>query len=665
MWAFDEIFVLVTLCAMIITLALDRFAVHCITMSALVTVWLGGVIDDAQAISGFANPGLLVVACMLIVARVLSESSVVRVCCMSVLGKSSSQRLGLLRLQLAMAILSGFLNNTPLVALMIPFVRDWSRKHGFSAAKFLLPLSYSSISGGLTTLMGTSTNLIVAGMLIDAGKTPLSFFEIAWLGVPLCILNILYMQLVGKYLLPANGGMFRSVRDKTYMAELHITDAFFEGLTNAVLPLNVAHAVGIDKENIISITRATGMTSSECSGTDPKGVLLSPDPDSVKEVVAAAMTPQIVDDLCSDENEFDSEVMVTDTCTSEYERLIFPVHPLEVIQPLDRILVACNQEDLPRILDVKGICVAPMHPEPIDTGKGFDMLEVVLARASPILNTLIHSKSFQTTYGGRVVAVRSWGDTITSITSISKARWRAGDTALVVAPEGKAVLWKRLPGFLVVTKPEAQPNVTMKDFSSFSTEAFARQCFPIAVVLAMVAVSASGVSSLLLAALVAIILFLFTGHLKATSFARALDASVLITIASAIGFGKALEVSGLADRLAQFLVASGMTPWQCLVVITCASVGVTEFVTNNAAAVLLFPICIELSRSMGVSHMPFVMSLMAATSTSFASPVGYTTNLMVLGPGGYRFADFLKIGLPLDILLTAANVFLSPLVWPF
>lgn len=673
MWSFDEIYVLVALCAMIVTLGLDRLPVHLVAMSALVSVWMVNIVTDHQAISGFANPGLHVVACMLIVARVLAESAVVRVFCTSVIGKSSSPRVGLLRLQLAMASLSGFVNNTPLVALMLPFLRDWCRANGFSPAKFLIPLSYSSISGGLTTLMGTSTNLIIAGMIIDAEKQPLSFFEIAWLGVPLCVINILYVQAVGQWILPKNDGMFRRIRENTYMAEIQLADAFFENGMATLLPGTVAEMIGIDKDNIISITRTSAL--SEGSRSDPLSVgVLSPDnppatatatatPALHSEVFKVAQT--LVEDLCSDDTEFDGDCMLSDDqMTANNDRVIFPVHALEPLYPLDRILVACKQIDLPRLLQVPGIQVAPMHHSEtsIDATTGFDMLEVVLARASRIVGTRIHSKSFQKTYGGRVVAVRSWGDSVTSITSIATARWRAGDTAMVLAPAGKALLWKRLPGFLVITKPDAQPTA---DFATLSKGAIAKQCFPVAMLLAIVAVSASGVGSLLLAAVLAIVIFLTTGHLRATSFLHALDGSVLVTIASAIGFGKALEVSGLADRLAQFLVASGVTPWQGLVVVTVASVGVTEFVTNNAAAVLLFPICIELSKSLNVSHMPFVMSLMAATSTSFASPVGYTTNLMVLGPGGYRFADFLKVGLPLDILLTAANVFLSPLIWPF
>jgi len=242
------------------------------------------------------------------------------------------------------------------------------------------------------------------------------------------------------------------------------------------------------------------------------------------------------------------------------------------------------------------------------------------------------------------------------------AVWRAGDTALIVAPSGRAKRWNQLPEFLVVTKPHVQPT---RPSGRRSPREIAYHCFPCGLFLCMVTLSALSLVPLVRGALVSLVLLLCSGHLRPMSTLKAVDGQVMLTLASAIGFGASLKASGLAEVIVDLITSAVTQPLPALALLACSTVLITELVTNNAAAVIMFPIGVGVADRLGVSYIPFVMSLMAAASTSFASPVGYTTNLMVLGPGGYKMIDFLKTGLLLDVLITAANVLLCPVIWPF
>lgn len=596
----EAVVVLLALLVVIGLLAFTRIAADAVMVAALTALlaipvptdsgWRMGVIDVGDALSGFSNAGMATVGVLFIVVTGLRETGGVDWIAQRALGRPRTLRGALVRVIAPVTTMSAFLNNTPVVAMLIPAVQDWSKRLGVQPSKLMIPLSYAAIMGGTCTLIGTSTNLVVAGLVMaQTDLVPISMFEIAKVGFPSALIGAAFLLIVGPRLLPSRGSAASALADpREYTMELMVP------------------------------------TGSGLSG---------------KTVEQAGLRALPGCFLIEIERE---------------ERSIAPVGPEERILTGDRLVFAGVVESIRDLARVRGLAPATDQVFKLDSPRYRRRLfEAVVSESCPIAHRTIREGRFRDRYNAAVVAVARNGERVQG--KLGEIQLRPGDTLLVEAEAGFDERMRDQKDFLLVSA-----------LADSTPRRHGRALVAIAILIAMVALATSGAVSMLVAALLASGLMILSRCCTISEARRSVDWSVLIVIGAALGFGGALESSGAAGAVAgAMLSVAGQNPWLALLAVYAVTSLLTEVVTNNAAVALVFPIAMAASERMGVSFMPFVMAIMMAGSASFATPLGYQTNLMVYGPGGYRFGDFLRIGVPMNLLLGVVTVALAPLIWPF
>ena len=568
----------------------NRFPTEVVLVAALSCLLLMGVLDTTQALAGFANPGLVTVAVLYVVVAGLVDTGAVQAFGSRLLGKPRSTVGAQSRLMLPVMGLSAFLNNTPVVAMLVPVVEEWCRRHQLSVSKLMLPLSYAAILGGCCTLIGTSTNLIVHGLVLEQTSLgPMGFFEIAAVGAPVALIGFLYVITTQRWLLPERiPALLQGESVREYTIEFMVSN-------NSPL---------IGK----SIERA-GLRHLP-------GVFLS--------------------GIWRNDN------------------VIVAVSPAEVLLAGDRLVFVGAVNSVVDLVRQPGLVPAPENLFDLSAPRSNrQLIEVVISAACPLIGHTIRDAKFRSQYDAVVIAVARNGERIEG--RIGDIVLHTGDTLLLEARPSFVQQQQHNRDFLLV-HPLLGEAVPRHDRAWLATS----------ILLVMVALATSGWLSMLEAALLAGGAMLITRCTSAVSARASIDWSVLVMIGASLGLGSALEVSGAARAIASSgLALVGDNPWLVLLVIYGLTTLLTEIITNNAAAVLMFPIAQSTAQSLDVSFWPFVVCLMMAASASFATPIGYQTNLMVYGPGGYRFSDYLRIGVPMNILLGLVTVALAPLIWPF
>ncbi|OAB63576.1 potassium transporter TrkA [Leptolyngbya valderiana BDU 20041] len=596
----EAVIVLGIVAAVLLALMFTRIAADAIMVSALTALLVVpvptdtgiklGVLDPGQAIGGFASTGLATVAVLFVVVTGLRETGGIDWISARVLGRPQSMRTGMVRMTLPVAGMSAFLNNTPVVALMIPAVSDWCKRTGLSPSKFMLPLSYAAILGGTCSLIGTSTNLVVAGMVMDqTDLEPLGMFDITWVGLPCVVVGLAFLLLLGPRLLPNRGSPASVMADpREYTLEMIVP----EGSTLAGKTVEAAGLRNLPGCFLVEVEREGG--------------------------VMAAMGPHTV------------------------------------LRAGDRLVFAGVVEAIKDLQALRGLTPATDQVFKLDSPRFRRRLfEAVVSRTSPAAGQTIRAGRFRNTYDAVVIAVAREGERLKG--KLGDIELKPGDTLLLEADPGFADRHRNSRDFLLVSALEDS-----------APRRHARAPLAAVFLAGMVALAALGVLDMLAAALVAAGLMVVTRCCTITEARRSIDWSVLIVIGAALGLGEALRVSGAAAGIADVILGTvGQHPWMVLLAIYVITSLATEVITNNAAVVLVFPIAVDAATRMDVSLMPFVIAIMIGGSASFATPLGYQTNLMVYGPGGYRFADFLRVGIPMNVIIGITAVILAPLVFPF
>jgi di/tricarboxylate transporter len=580
---------LVVLCSLAFLVS-NRFPPEIVLVGALTSLLLVGVLDTAQALAGFANPGLVTVAVLYVVVAGLVDTGAVQAFGARLLGKPRSIVGAQSRLMLPVMGLSAFLNNTPVVAMLVPVVAEWCRRHQLSVSKLMLPLSYAAILGGCCTLIGTSTNLIVHGLVLEQTSLgPMGFFEIAAVGAPIALVGFIYVLTTQRWLLPERiPPLFQAESIREYTIEFMVSD------TSPLIGKSIERA---------GLRHLPGVFLSGIWRSDSVIVAVSPD-----EVLLAG------------------------------DHLVF-------VGAVNSVVDLVRQP---------GLVPAPENLFDLATPRSNrQLIEVVISATCPLIGHTIRDAKFRSHYDAVVIAVARNGERIEG--RLGDIELHAGDTLLLEARPAFVQQQQHNRDFLLV-HPLQGEAVPRHD----------RAWLAGAILLAMVVTATAGWLSMLEAALLAGGLMLVTRCTSAVSARASIDWSVLVMIGASLGLGSALEVSGAARAMATGgLSLVGDNPWLALLVIYGLTTLLTEIITNNAAAVLMFPIAQSTAGSLDVSFWPFIVCIMMAASASFATPIGYQTNMMVYGPGGYRFSDYLRIGLPLNILLGLVTVLLAPLIWPF
>jgi di/tricarboxylate transporter len=592
--------VLLLLAALFAGLAFTRWppeGLFFAALTALVVVpvpmngaWQIGVIGIQDAVSGFANPGMLTVAALFLVVAGLRETGAVEWLSQGILGRPKSHREALVRLVFPTGALSIVLNNTPLVAMFIPVVMDWSKKIGLRPSQLLMPLSFGTVLGGLCSVIGTSTNLVVAGLIIThTDLPPIKLFEPAWVGVPALIVGGIYLVWLGPKLLPARTSSMDSLSNpREYTVEMLVQEGS---------PL-----VGKTIED-------AGLRHLEAT--------------------------YLVDIERGDTN-------------------IPAVGPEERLHANDRLIFVGVVEAIKDLQNMRGLTPATNQIFKLDAPRYRRRLfEAVVSNSCPVVGQTIREGRFRTRYGAAVLAVARHGERVRA--KLGDIELRAGDTLLVEADPNFGTNYRQSRDFFLVSMLE---DSTPRQHD--------RAPYAFAILVGMIAIATfTKVGMLPAAALAACLMVLFRCCTVAQA-RQSVNGPVLVIIACALGFERALDQSGAASAVANGIIGvAGDNPWLVMIGIYIATMLVTEVITNNAAVALMFPIAVSASAEMGVSLMPFAIVLMMAGSAAFATPIGYQTNLMVYGPGGYRFTDFTRVGLPLNFLVAAVVIALTPFVWPF
>ncbi len=559
----------------------------------LVTVVAAGVITPEQAFHGMSNHGLVTVGAMFVVAAGLRETGALHVLVTRLLGVGTGVRAALGRMMVSSAGVSAFLNNTPIVAMLLPEVLSWCRKRQIPASKFLIPLSYATILGGMCTLIGTSTNLVIDGMVRETGYLqPLTLFELSWVGVPAAIAGVVFMLTIGVRLLPQRTELLDQfgAAQREYIVEM-LVEPSCPLIGKSVQDAGLRHLPGLF---LIEIDR--------------KGDVITP--------VAPTNTLQ------------------------EGDRLVF-TGLVSTIVDLQRI---------PGL--VPGV---ESHYEVSGSGRGSRRLcEAVVSTSFPELGRTVRHSNFRTRYDAVVVAVHRHGERIEQ--KIGDVILHPGDTLLLQAGGNFERTFRGSSDFYLVSE--------VRDSGLVRHE---RAWLAMGILALLIVLLAWNTLSTAVSALIAAGLMVLSRCVSVGVARRAVDWQVLVVIAMALGFGEAIHESGLDVALAGNIERFGggfAGPIGILVGIYLITNVLTELISHIGAAALMFPIAMETAQEMGVGAAPFVIVIAIAASASFATPVGYQTNLMVYGPGGYRFSDFLKVGIPMNILIMIVAMLIIPWVWP-
>jgi di/tricarboxylate transporter len=572
------------------TLVLTRAPVDIVFLGGLTVLVLAGVVTPGEAFGGLANEGLITLAVLYVVVVGLQETGAIRWIGRSLLGRPRSLVSAQGRVMTPVVFLSMFLNNTPVVAMLIPAVRDWARQFDLAPSKLMIPLSYAAILGGTCTLIGTSTNLVVNGQLIaHAGNGGLKMFDLAWVGIPIAAAGVGFLLLTSRWLLPDRRPVIAQFDDpREYSVEMVVDEGG---------PL-------------------VGRSIDEAGLRQLPGVFLV---------------------------EIDRNGGVLPA-----------VSPREVLQAGDQLVFAGAPESVVELQKIRGLRPATNQLFKLKGPRSERALyEAVVSATAPVVGRTIRSGRFRVRYNAVVIAVARNG------------RRLRGKIGSIVLREGDTLLIEARPSFY-----EQQRNnrdfLTISRLDDSTPPRHERAPVAVGLLAAMVLAVSFGLLSMLEAALAAAAGMLATRCCTASAARAGIDWPVLLTIAAAFGMGMALETTGVATHMANAVVVLvGDSPWANLAAIYILTTLLSAVITNNAAAVLMFPFALAVAGDLDVNLIPFVIAIMMAASASFATPISYQTNLMVMGPGGYHFIDFMRVGLPLNALTALVAIGLIPLVWGF
>lgn len=575
--------------AAVVLFVSGRLRIDLVSLLVLVTLGATRLVTPAEAVSGFANPATVSVLAMLILAGGLTRTGAI-----SALGRSVGRLVGagparlLVVLMLTGAVLSSFINNTAVVAVLLPVAVKLARDRGLAPSRFLIPLSFACMFGGTNTLIGTSTNLLVSALAEQRGLGAFSVFEFTPLGLVFTAAGTLYMLVAGRFLLPS--------RRTGELTEQHGLAAYLAEVV-----------VGQNSDLVGRPVAASGLEA------------------------------------------HDVEVL---TLRRDGRRL--PATSYTLIEPGDLLIVRGPVKELLEVRQVQGLSLkseAHIGDEDI-TSEELVLAEAVISPTSRLQGRTPRGVFFRQRYNVTILAIRRQEQELYQ--DLSRTPLAVGDTLLV---QGRSAFVRELaqdPDFLLLGMLDVE--IARRD----------KMWLAIGIMLAVPALAALGLVPIVVAALAGVAAMVLGGCLRMQEAYDAVDWSVIFLLAGVIPLGIALEHTGAARVVAdQTLSAVGwMGPQAVLSVFYLLTSILTELMSNNATAILLTPIAEATASQLGVSARPFLFAIAFAASASFMTPLGYQTNALVYGPGGYRYGDYLRVGAPLNLLFWVLATALIPVFWP-
>jgi di/tricarboxylate transporter len=539
----------------------------------------GRVITLHEALSGFSNEGMITIALLFVVVGALSNTGAISQINRVIFGeRSKSVTRKLFRILFPITTVSAFMNNTPVVAMLIPVIRTWTVRNHLAPSKFFIPLSYAAIFGGMCTLIGTSTNLIIHGLMITNGMEGMSLFEISKIGVPVAIFGLLYVILIGHRLLPDRKEPIVELGEQTreFVIELKVTDEY-QNIGKTIEQAGLRHLSGLF---LFQIER--------------NGDKIAP------------ASP-------------DEKILVGD-------RLFFTGVPKTILE-------------LQKTAGLQLIKDSTFDLKQYDSSQ-VRTYEAVVSQSSPLVGKNVRDSNFRENYGAVIIAIHRNGIRIDK--KIGDIVLNPGDTLLLLAETRFRKKWYHSNDFYLVSDTEIVPS---KPQWQTYLSIFVLVGMILTVVLKLFPITS--------AAGLAVVILLITRTIRPSEARRMVEWRVLVIIAAALGIAIGIKNSGLAEYVASYIVNFGTT-FEVIGVLAGVYFVTSLYnllITSEATAALLFPIAISAASYVNADARPFALAVALAAAASFATPISYQTNLMVYGPGGYKFKDFMVIGIPLQIMV--------------
>ena len=603
---------LTVIAVMVVGLIRYPQAIDIIFLGAVGIFALVGIITPEQAFAGFANEAVLTIGALFVVAAGVVETGLLNAATRRILGSVKSPQRAIAHIIPPVIGLSAFLNNTAVVAMSIPPLLDWCRKRRIAASKLLIPLSYAAILGGTCTLIGTSANLVVHGMLRNAGFEGFGMWELGKAGIPIAAAGSVLLVVLGTRLLPERKEFLEQLGEsrREFLVEMQV---------RVGCPL-------------------IGQTIPEAGLRHLPGLFL------VK--------------------------------IERNGQRIAPVGPQERLQIGDRLVFTGIVSTIVDLQKIPGLVPAVEDHTAFDTSGQRGLFEAVISASSPLVGRGIREANFRTIYDAAVIAVHRngerlrqkigdivllAGDTLLLLTGTGFVRAHRNNPdfylvseAGVSAPERreKAPLAAAIAIAMValLTVPDLLSAFNVGEAAGSSWKNASAWMADRRVVFAMLAAGA----------------MIVTRCVPPSVARRRIEWQVLLVVGSAFGIGAAMSESGAAAAIAgAFGHLEGLGPLAVLAAIYLTTWVLTEVMTHTAAAALMFPIAIAAAQGIGSDVRPFAVAVALAASSGFVLPSGYQTHLMVFGPGGYRPGDFAKTGFPMVLLWFLMSMILIPVMWPF
>ncbi|MCM8527207.1 MAG: SLC13 family permease [Lentisphaeraceae bacterium] len=542
-----------------------------------------------EAFNGFSNPAVFTIGSLFVVAAAIKNTGIINLLAAKLLSKAASVRSAILKMAAPLVGMSAIFNNTPIVAIFIPSVREWAINNKISPSKLLIPLAYMTTFGGLFTIIGTSTNIMINEMLGKDGYDKFSIFEFALVAFPAAILGVTYLATLGVKLLPERKDLLQEDLEgvKRYLVEMAV---------------------------------------------EPKSPLLG------KTIAESGLKEM--------PNLFLFGIL-------REGKLKTPIQDKAIFRDGDRLVFTGESAHLEHLDKIDGLSNPTFCNSP-EICENAQIVEAIIPTTSSLIGKTLEDVWFNQRYDATVIALHRNGEDI--ISSLSKTPLKAGDTMLLVTGTDYSEVWKTSQDFYFVSGIERQqiPSISVSTILTLITAAL------MIIIPAFTNTIGIEYTSILAAIIITVIK-------KSRNIFMQVDWNVLVVIGAAFGIKTAFVNSGANIIVSDIItsVSAGGGKIAVLIILYIITNILTEMITNSAAAALVFPIAISAATTLGVSPIPFVAAIAFAASASFATPIGYQTNMMVYGPGGYKYIDYLKVGLPLNIIYGITTVCLAQLVWQF
>ncbi len=612
-------FAVAVVALVIAVLASDRVNTDVALMGGLTLLLIGdaingGILPLAGALRGFAHPAIFMIGSLFVVAAGLTETGGIAMVAQRLLGRPKTIIGAQLRMMFPVSVLSGFMNNTPIVAMYLPVINDWARQLGISSSKLYMPLSFAATLGGKISMIGTASNVLVIGLFVAFVSTRLDaelagtasvwlsklgvepfgareqFWSVGLLGVPTTIGGILLIAALSRWLLPERRPATQNLLDsRRYQIEM---------LVQADSPI-------------------VNKTIEDAGLRNLPGLYV--------------------------------------TQIERGDQLLHAVGPEQQIQANDILAFAGVLESVVDLRKIRGLVPATDQIDKIESARQERrMVEAVVAHNSPLVKSSVRQSNFRTRFNAAIIAVHRNGELVES--KIGDIVLRAGDTLLLDTHEGFVSTHQNNDEFYLVSNVEGSRPIRHE------RAGIALSVLVVLVLLLTLTTIPPVVSALSCAGLM--ILTRCVGGARARSY---VNWQILIVIGAALGIGEALIHTGAAHEIAQLLLSmtEGMSARAVLLMVFVVTALFAQVITSYGAAVLMFPIAMSSAQALAVNPEPFAITLMIAAGSTYLTPVAYQTNLMVYGPGGYKFLDYMRLGLPLTVLVATISIIFAPIFFPF